>query len=75
MGKFDFYLESVGFEVEIEYEFIEGDESVGLDHSFEFSVWFNSYDLFDSIEEKEKEEILEEIEKHFKQECEDWNAP
>jgi len=56
------------FDVDVEYDIIDGDASVGLDTDYEFTVTYtNEYglpvDFTEDLTDKEKAEIIEAIEK------------
>lgn len=56
-----------GRPVLVDYEFEEGDSSVGLADSFEFCVYFEKKDITDDLSDQETQSILAEIREKFDQ--------
>jgi len=71
---FVMYMPSLGdeyYDVRVEYDIIDEDESVGLEISFEFDVFFvndkgEEINLFDSLTPAEFDEVIEAIKEDIK---------
>jgi len=71
---FKFIMPALGDEycdVRVEYDIIDGDDSVGLEMSFEFDVYFinekgEGIDLSDSLTPAEFDEVIEAIKEDMK---------
>jgi len=71
---FKFIMPALGDEycdVRVEYDIIDGDDSVGLPMSFEFDVYFinekgEGIDLSDSLTPAEFDEVIEAIKEDMK---------
>jgi hypothetical protein len=70
----DFYtsLLSIGLPVRVEYEFFEGDPSVGLDDGFEIYVYDEEgKEIADDLETDDYAEVAREVIEDFKKYCDD----
>ena len=62
-------------DVLVNFEFLEGDKSVGEQDQFEISVIRNKKDIWDLLTPSEQSEIEQYCEVHMKREIEEWNKP
>jgi hypothetical protein len=59
----------------VNYEFSEGDKSVGEADSFEISVIRNKKDIWELLTPSEQDEIEQYCEVDMKRVIEEWNQP
>lgn len=62
-------------DVLVNYEFSEGDKSVGEQDSFEICVIRNKKDIWDLLTPSEQDEIEQYCELDMKRVIEEWNQP
>jgi 4-alpha-glucanotransferase len=79
MEQFEFFLEDHSTdeqpEVVIEYDYLEGDASVGLKDDFEIYVTHGGKEIWNDLTSVEQHEVYEAVEDHFKKSIEEWNQP
>ena len=63
-----------GRPVTIEYEFDEGDPSVGLDDDYEITVYFEGKDITDEITNNDEQAIRAQVSEDFRQCIADWQT-
>lgn len=53
----------------VEYEYEDGDPSVGLPESFNISLMYKGVDIFDTLNSLNEKQLLKEVQDHFISGC------
>ncbi len=61
--------------VVIDYEFLEGDASVGLADDFEIYVYHGDKEIWGELTRQDQIEIQEAVEADYKRVIDEWNQP
>lgn len=79
MDRMEYFLEEWSTDehpnVRIDYDFLEGDASVGLADDFEIYVYVGEKEIWNELTRAEQLEVYEAVQADFKRSIEEWNQP
>lgn len=67
--RFEMSLPSTGDDIYVEYEYLEGDESVGESDGFDYSISTDNGEIGYELTEADYDEIKDRIQAHYELQC------